>query len=60
QVGGINVREARIPTWIALVLLAIPLWAMLYLMAGGGADIARTSTGCEAHPDHTFTCFLPK
>ena len=58
-VGGLRVREGKIPTWAALALLLIPLWAMLYLMIGSSGDVVRSTTGCAVHANKTFTCFLP-
>lgn len=59
EIGGVKVRDARIPTWLMVVLIAIPLWAIVYLMALGSGDVHRATTGCVVDVDHTFVCFQP-
>lgn len=59
EIGGVKVRDARLPAWLMVVLLAIPLWAMLYLLALGGEDVARRTSECVVQPDRTFVCFQP-
>lgn len=58
-VGGIEVRDSRIPAWLVAVLVLIPLWAAFYLVAIGQGDVERTTTGCVVHDDRTFECFQP-
>ena len=60
SVGGVKVRDARIATWILVLLLSIPLWAMLYLLGLGGGDVGRATTGCIVDADRSFVCFQPK
>ena len=60
SVGGVKVRDARIATWILILLLSIPLWAMLYLLGLGGGDVGRATTGCIVDADRSFVCFQPK
>ena len=60
EVGGIKVRDSRIATWILVLLLAIPLWAMLYLLGLGGGDVGQATTGCVVDADRSFVCFQPK
>lgn len=57
EIGGVKVRDARIPNWLMVALIAIPLWAVVYLMAFGSADVDRATTGCIVGEDQTFTCF---
>lgn len=60
EIGGVKVRDERLPAWLMVILLAIPLWAILYLLALGGDDVARRTSECEIQPDHSFVCFLPE
>lgn len=59
EIGGVKVADARLPAWLMVILLAIPLWAILYLLALGGEDVARRTSECAVQPDRTFVCFLP-
>lgn len=59
EIGGVKVRDARLPAWLMVILLAIPLWAMLYLLALGGEDVATRTSECVVQPDRTFVCFQP-
>lgn len=56
-VAGIKVVDSRIPARVMLVLLIIPMWAILYLLAAGSSDVGRASTGCVVSKDHSFVCF---
>lgn len=59
-VAGIKVADSRIPARLMLVLLIIPMWAILYLLAAGSSDVGRASTGCVVSADHSFVCFQPR
>lgn len=51
-VAGIKVRDARLPTWMVIVMAAILIWAATYLVVFSFSD----SAPCEVHADQTFTC----
>ena len=59
-VAGVTVVDSRIPTRLMLVLLIIPMWAILYLLAASSGDPVRASTGCVVSADHSFVCFQPR
>lgn len=59
SVGGISVRDSRIPAWLMVVLVLIPLWAAFYLITLGAGSVEEETTGCKVSADRTFVCFQP-
>lgn len=57
ELAGISLRESSIPTWVAVVLLSLMAWAVLYLVVFGGSD-SSGAAGCRLEADRTFACFM--
>ena len=58
--AGLRVRDSRLPGWLVLLIVLIPLWAILYLAVLGGNDVNRRTTGCVVNPDRALVCFQPE
>lgn len=57
EYAGIKVRDSRLPVWLLVILVVVPLWAMFYMAAFAGSDAIERTSGCTVNADHTFTCF---